>query len=65
MSKRAWDAVGAILCVLFLSRMMLSVYFVTTAFNATHSGPIKWDSGREAVRELVHSLLNKGGKDDE
>ena len=53
MSKRAWDAVGVILCVLFFASVGVSVYFVTAAYTATHNGPIRWDEGARAVLELL------------
>ena len=31
----------------------LLVYFVTASFTATGTGPVRWDLGWEATKELV------------
>ena len=54
MKRLAGEVTYWLACFLFFVAVYIFVYFVTASFAATHHGPIKWDEGVEAVKELLN-----------
>lgn len=56
MKRLAGEVTYWLACFLFFVAGYVLVYFVTASFTATHHGPIKWDEGIEAVKELLDGI---------